>query len=38
MGDSLLFAVFLSISLLPKCLESFLNPLSPEGAGLVFFS
>ena len=36
MGDFVFFAVFLSVSLLPKCLGSLLNPLSPEGAGLSF--
>ena len=36
-GNFVLFAVFLSIALLPKCLGFFLKPLSPEEAGVVLF-
>ena len=37
MGNFVLFAVFLSIALLPKCLGFFLKPLSPEEEGVVLF-
>lgn len=36
-GNFVLFAVFLSIALLPKCLGFFLKPLSPEEEGVVLF-